>query len=126
VKPFLLLLRCALEPDMLNEENAVALLHSPFGGADPLAERKLRQGLRAIAGHEFASGDLIVSALRDPSELIALDRRWAEPAVRVGRLLQVVRDTAHLSAEEVLWAVWRESGVAGRRSAVALRPALGH
>jgi superfamily I DNA/RNA helicase len=44
VKPFLLLLRCALDPELLNEENAIALLHSPFGGADPLAERKLRQG----------------------------------------------------------------------------------
>jgi hypothetical protein len=44
VAPFLLLLRCALEPDALDEEAAVALLHSPLGGADPLAERRLRQG----------------------------------------------------------------------------------
>lgn len=125
VKPFLLLLRCALEPEVLNEENAVALLHSPFGGADPLAERKLRQGLRAVAGHEFASGELIVSALRDPNELIALERRWAEPAVRIGRLLRVVRETAHQSAEEVLWAVWRESGLADKWAVAATRPAAG-
>ncbi|WP_433115328.1 ATP-dependent helicase [Micromonospora sp. CA-246542] len=49
VAPLLLLLRCALEPDRLDEEAAVALLHSPLGGADPLAERRLRQGLRALA-----------------------------------------------------------------------------
>ena len=49
VAPLLLLLRCGLEPDRLDEETAVALLHSPLGGADPLAERRLRQGLRALA-----------------------------------------------------------------------------
>jgi ATP-dependent exoDNAse (exonuclease V) beta subunit len=49
VAPILLLLRCALEPDRLDEDAAVALLHSPLGGADPLAERRLRQGLRALA-----------------------------------------------------------------------------
>jgi superfamily I DNA/RNA helicase len=37
VAPLLLLLRCALEPERLDEEAAVALLHSPLGGADPLA-----------------------------------------------------------------------------------------
>jgi superfamily I DNA/RNA helicase/RecB family exonuclease len=125
VKPFLLLLRCALEPELLNEENAVALLHSPFGGADPLAERKLRQGLRALAGHEHSSGQLLVGALNDPRELVALERRWAEPAVRVARLIQVVRETATQSAEEVLWAVWRESGLADRWAAAATRPAAG-
>ncbi|WP_433312799.1 ATP-dependent helicase [Micromonospora sp. CA-269861] len=54
VAPLLLLLRCALEPERLDEETAVALLHSPLGGADPLAERRLRQGLRALA---LAGGD---------------------------------------------------------------------
>lgn len=124
VKPFLLLLRCALEPDLLTEETAVALLHSPLGGADPLAERKLRQGLRAIAGPEHNSGDLIVDALKDPNELVALDRRWAEPAVRVAKLLQVARETIG-TAEEVLWAVWRASGLADRWAALATKPATG-
>ncbi|WP_203913837.1 ATP-dependent helicase, partial [Rhizocola hellebori] len=125
VKPFLLLLRCALDPAQLTEENAVALLHSPLGGADPLAERKLRQGLRALAGPEYSSGELIVSALNDPAELVALERRWAEPAARVAKLLAVARETASGSAEEVLWAVWRESGLAERWAALATRPSIG-
>jgi superfamily I DNA/RNA helicase/RecB family exonuclease len=124
VKPFLLLLRCALQPELLTEEAAVSLLHSPLGGIDPLGERRLRQGLRAIAGHEFASGDLLVSALNDPSELIALERRWAAPAIKLGQLLQVARETVG-SAEEVLWAVWRASGLADKWTALATKPATG-
>jgi superfamily I DNA/RNA helicase len=49
VTPLLLAMRCALEPERLDEDAAVALLHSPLGGADPMAERRLRQGLRALA-----------------------------------------------------------------------------
>ncbi|PZF94486.1 ATP-dependent DNA helicase [Micromonospora deserti] len=118
VAPLLLLLRCALEPERLDEEAAVALLHSPLGGADPLAERRLRQGLRALAlaaGDRRPSGELIVEALRDPAELAGIDRRWAEPAQIVAGLLAVARETAArpgATAEDVLWAVWRASGLA--------------
>ncbi|MFJ8581665.1 ATP-dependent helicase [Micromonospora sp. NPDC093277] len=120
VAPLLLLLRCALEPDRLDEEAAVALLHSPLGGADPLAERRLRQGLRALAlaaGDRRPSGELIVEALRDPAELAAVERRWAEPAQAVAHLLATARQVAATpgaTAEEVLWAVWQESGLAER------------
>ncbi|MCI4062551.1 PD-(D/E)XK nuclease family protein [Micromonospora sp. R77] len=120
VAPLLLLLRCALEPDRLDEETAVALLHSPLGGADPLAERRLRQGLRALAlagGDRRPSGELIVEALRDPAELAAIDRRWAVPAQTVAHLLATARQAAAVpgaTAEDVLWAVWRFSGLAER------------
>ncbi|XBP93533.1 ATP-dependent DNA helicase [Micromonospora sp. CCTCC AA 2012012] len=120
VAPLLLLLRCALEPDRLDEETAVALLHSPLGGADPLAERRLRQGLRALAlagGDRRPSGELIVEALRDPAELAAIDRRWAVPAQTVAQLLATARQAAAVpgaTAEDVLWAVWRDSGLAER------------
>ena len=120
VAPLLLLLRCALEPERLDEEAAVALLHSPLGGADPLAERRLRQGLRALAlaaGDRRPSGELIVEALRDPAELAAIDRRWAAPAQAVARLLETARQAAATpgaTAEDVLWAVWRASGLAER------------
>lgn len=124
VKPFLLLLRCALNPELLTEETAVALLHSPLGGADPLGERKLRQGLRALADASSSSGELLVDALNDPNELVALDRRWAEPAVRVGALLKVAREATG-TAEEVLWAVWRASGLADRWAGLATRPVTG-
>ncbi|WP_410811834.1 ATP-dependent helicase [Micromonospora sp. 067-2] len=120
VAPLLLLLRCALEPDSLDEEAAVALLHSPLGGADPLAERRLRQGLRALAlavADRRPSGELIVEALRDPAELAGIDRRWAEPAQAVAGLLATARDTAArpgATVEDVLWAVWHASGLAER------------
>ncbi|MEV4498554.1 ATP-dependent DNA helicase [Micromonospora arborensis] len=120
VAPLLLLLRCALEPDRLDEEAAVALLHSSLGGADPLAERRLRQGLRALAlagGDRRPSGELIVEALRDPEELADIDRRWAEPAQAVAGLLAIAREAAArpgATAEDVLWAVWHASGLAER------------
>ncbi|ROO50845.1 superfamily I DNA/RNA helicase [Micromonospora sp. Llam0] len=127
VAPLLLLLRCALEPDRLDEEAAVALLHSPLGGADPLAERRLRQGLRALAlaaGDRRPSGELLVDALRDPAELAAIERRWAAPAQAVAALLATARDTAArpgATAEEVLWAVWQTSGLADRWFGAILR-----
>ncbi|MEU4476078.1 PD-(D/E)XK nuclease family protein [Micromonospora sp. NPDC023888] len=120
VAPLLLLLRCALEPDRLDEEAAVALLHSPLGGADPLAERRLRQGLRALAlagGDRRPSGELIVEALQDPEELADIERRWAEPAQAVAGLLAIAREAAArpgATAEDVLWAVWSASGLAER------------
>ncbi|MFF0317507.1 ATP-dependent helicase [Micromonospora sp. NPDC005252] len=133
VAPLLLLLRCALEPDRLDEEAAVALLHSPLGGADPLAERRLRQGLRALAlagGDRRPSGELIVEALRDPTDLAGIDRRWAEPAQAVAGLLATARDAAAqpgATAETVLWEVWDASGLAERwAGAIAQgRPAAG-
>ncbi|WP_438941362.1 ATP-dependent helicase, partial [Micromonospora craterilacus] len=127
VAPLLLLLRCALEPARLDEEAAVALLHSPLGGADPLAERRLRQGLRALAlagGDRRPSGELIVEALRDPAELAGVERRWAEPAQTVAGLLAVAReaaDRAGATVEDVLWAVWRASGLAELWSAALTR-----
>ncbi|MFG1841998.1 ATP-dependent helicase [Micromonospora sp. NPDC049175] len=120
VAPLLLLLRCALEPERLDEEAAVALLHSPLGGADPLAERRLRQGLRALAlsaGDRRPSGELIVEALQDPEELAGIERRWAEPAQAVAGLLAIAREAAArpgATAEDVLWAVWSASGLAER------------
>ncbi|MEU0152741.1 ATP-dependent helicase [Micromonospora fulviviridis] len=127
VAPLLLLLRCALDPDRLDEESAVALLHSPLGGADPLAERRLRQGLRALAlaaGDRRPSGELIVEALRDPAELATVERRWAAPAQAVAHLLETARQAAATpgaTAEDVLWAVWRESGLAERWSGTITR-----
>ncbi|GAA1633620.1 hypothetical protein GCM10009828_071880 [Actinoplanes couchii] len=120
VAPFLLLLRCAIDPAALTEESAVALLHSPLGGADPLAERRLRQGLRALAvaaGDRRPSGALLVDAVRDPAGLDMVERRWARPAQTIARLITVAREAAGVpgaSAEQVLWTVWRESGLHDR------------
>ena len=127
VAPLLLALRCALEPDWLDEESAVALLHSPLGGADPLAERRLRQGLRALAlaaGDRRPSGVLLVEALRDPRDLLAVERRWAAPARTVASLLTTVREAAQkpgATAEDTVWALWQASGLAERWAAASAR-----
>jgi superfamily I DNA/RNA helicase/RecB family exonuclease len=124
--PLLSLVRCALEPERLDEEAAVGLLHSPLGGADPLAERRLRQGLRALAlgaGDQRPSGQLLVEALREPAELAMVDRQWAAPARRVAALLAAAREAAAppgATIEDVLWAVWRRSGLAERWAATAV------
>jgi superfamily I DNA/RNA helicase/RecB family exonuclease len=129
VAPFLLLLRCALDPDVLDEEAAVALLHSPLGGADPLAERRLRQGLRALAlaaGDRRPSGELLVDAVRDPAGLDVVERRWAAPAQTIARLIATAREAAAApgaTAEQVLWTVWRASGLAERWYAMSTRNA---
>jgi hypothetical protein len=91
-----------LRPDELTEQTAVALLHSPLGGADPFTERKLRQGLRALAhaaGDHRPSGELLVDALRDPTELAVLDRRWAAPARRIAMLLATAKAAADHPAD---------------------------
>ncbi len=129
VAPFLLLLRCALDPEVLDEEAAVALLHSPLGGADPLAERRLRQGLRALAlaaGDRRPSGELLVDAVRDPAGLDMVERRWALPAQNVSRLIETARQAAAVAgatAEHVLWEVWRASGLAEKWYALSTRGA---
>ncbi len=71
--------------------------------AAALAARRRRSARRAAAAAGTAgagarravtarpSGELLVTALRDPDALAAIDRRWAEPAQTVARLLAVAR-----------------------------------
>ncbi|HEX6872075.1 MAG TPA: ATP-dependent helicase, partial [Micromonosporaceae bacterium] len=125
VAPLLALLRCALGQSTLDEEAAVGLLHSPLGGADPFAERRLRQGLREVAvslGDRRPSGELLVEALTNPGELALVDQRWARPALAVANLVATVQAAAQrpkATAEDVLWAVWRASGLAERWAAAS-------
>jgi superfamily I DNA/RNA helicase len=124
VWPFISLLRTAVQPQRLDEDTAAALLASPLGGADPLALRRLRRGLRRLAlsaGDERSSGDLLVAALRDGDPVVALDDRTVGPLRRCVELLQLARRHADHSAEEVLWQVWRRSGLERRWTALAER-----
>jgi superfamily I DNA/RNA helicase/RecB family exonuclease len=124
--PFLLLLRCALQPPALDENAAVELLAGPFGGADALALRRLRQHLRQLeiaAGGRRSSGPLLVEALAEPVTLAVLPEQVAEPAVRVAGLLAAVRaeQQAGGTAEDVLWAAWSASGLAAAWQRASLR-----
>jgi superfamily I DNA/RNA helicase/RecB family exonuclease len=127
VVPLLTVVECGLRPSRLDEQTAIALLHSPIGGADPLAERRLRQELRALAaaaGEPRPSGQLIVEALRRPTELAAVGRRWAEPARRVAAALSAAAtaaDRPDATIEDVLWATWQATALADRWAADSAR-----
>lgn len=123
VAPLLTLIRCALGLSELDEGAAIDLLHSPFGGADPFGERRLRQLLRAIDPSR-PSGELLVEALRQPAVLSLVDQRWVKPARSVATLLATARSAAArptATAEDVLWEVWKASGLADRWAAASAR-----
>ncbi|KEI43322.1 ATP-dependent helicase [Saccharopolyspora rectivirgula] len=126
VRPFLLLLRAAARPGELTAEVAEELLASPLGGADPLALRRLRRGLRRLelaSGGARGSGELLVEVLLEQDRLAALEDSAAEPARRVGSLLRTARDSvaAGHSVEETLWKVWKASGLEQRWVSLAER-----
>ena len=117
VRPFLVLLRAALKKGYLDEVVAEDLLTGPLGGADALALRRLKRALRdleELSGGQRPLGELLVAALNDPRELALVHERVRAPAERVARLIEVARRCADDggTAEDVLWAVWQESGQA--------------
>ena len=127
-RPLLLLLRCALQPAMLDDQTAAELLCGPLGGTDALGLRRLRRSLgllaeaagdpgRGDAGRgDLGRGDLLAAALLDPRDLAALPDSVAGPARHVARLLAVAKAAIRAggSAEDVLWAIWDASGLAPR------------
>ncbi|GLU46763.1 ATP-dependent helicase [Nocardiopsis ansamitocini] len=136
VRPMLLLIRCALRPNSLDEATAHELLTSAFGEADSIRLRRLGRALRQLeldAGGNRTSAVLLAEALKDPRDLATVDPEVRAPAERIAGLLELVRDFAArgASAEEVLWEVWRRAGLTdrllrasqagGRRGAVADR-----
>lgn len=105
VRPLLTLLRCALDPARLDEETAAELLTGPLGQTDALGLRKLRRALGGVPLGEVLTD---LRALRQVSD------RVAAPAWRIASLLTTAGEQldAGKSAEDVLWAIWRESGLA--------------
>ncbi|GAB3284817.1 ATP-dependent DNA helicase [Parasphingorhabdus pacifica] len=119
VRPFLTLLRCAARPHELVPESAAELLSSSLGGADPLALRRLRRGLRRLelaAGGSRSSDELLVEVLHESDRLAALEDSAAEPARRVGNLLRTATECVGngKGVEQTLWQVWKASGLESR------------
>ena len=119
VRPFLELLRAADGRTELDEDTAVMLLTGPLGGADALALRRLRRGLRRLelaAGGARSSGELLVEALRSGDALAALDDSARGPVRRIAELLALVTDlvAGGQGVEQVLWKLWRASGLERR------------
>ncbi|MEV4016963.1 ATP-dependent DNA helicase [Nonomuraea angiospora] len=119
VRPLLTMLRVAMDPAQLDEGVAEELLTGPLGGTDMIGVRRLRRALK-IAENEAegtrSSGELLVAAVQDVRELIRVEDHVAVPAERVAKLLAAAREAAQEegTAEDLLWAVWDASGLAGR------------
>lgn len=135
VRPFLALLRCALDvvagAEALDPEVVVDVLGSPVGGADAVGLRRLRRSLRRVElddGGGRPSDVLLAEAVLAP---FALERLGPEaaPARRVHRVLAAAVDALRegQGVEEVLWAMWSASGLAApwRETALAGGPAGG-
>ncbi|SEO72119.1 ATP-dependent helicase [Trujillonella endophytica] len=104
----------------LDEPAAEALLASPLGGATVLDLRRLRRGVRialARRGIDAAErGAPLATALTDEFLLAELPEHIARPAARVAGVLAAGRAALAIggTAEDVLWAMWQRSGLAGK------------
>lgn len=119
VRPFLELLRVAANPHLLDPARAEMLLSCQFGGADPLALRRLRRGLRRLehaAGQDRSSDELLVEVLGAEDRLTALADAEAVSVRRVAGLLSTARQAIAdgVGIEQVLWLVWQQSGLETR------------
>lgn len=112
---------------------AVELVTSLIGGADPVALMRLRRLLAAAEredGGARPSEEVLAGALEESEGALALLGHDAAPAARVGAVLGAGRAAATrdadgswapgVSAETVLWAIWAATGVADSWRAVAL------
>jgi superfamily I DNA/RNA helicase/RecB family exonuclease len=118
VRPIIVLLRCALKRGHLDEVIADELLTGPLGGADALRMRRLKRALRdleSMSGGERPLSELLMAALDDARELVLVHPKVRAPAERIAGLIATAREAAGRggTAEDVLWAVWQESGLAG-------------
>ncbi|MEU7475781.1 ATP-dependent DNA helicase [Lentzea sp. NPDC042327] len=119
VRPLLALVRAAASPSALDEDTAAMLLSSSYGGADPLALRRLRRGLRRLemaAGGDRPSGELLVEVLLTDDRLAALEDVESLPARRISHLLSLARKAIGRGAtvESVLWELWTATGLQER------------
>jgi superfamily I DNA/RNA helicase/RecB family exonuclease len=115
----------------VDEPAAEALLASPLGGATVLDLRRLRRAVRvALVTRDVdpaQRAEPLATALADETLLDDLPEQVARPAQRVAAVLASGRAAlgAGGTAEDVLWAMWQRSGLAGRwaRASAAGGPA---
>ena len=120
VRPFLTLLRCALDvvagAEELDPADVVDVLTSPVGGADAVLLRRLRRSLRRLElddGGGRPSDVLLAEAVLTPFPLGRLGPE-ATPARRAHRVLAAAVDALrdNEGVEVVLWRMWSASGLA--------------
>ncbi|OZF07222.1 ATP-dependent DNA helicase [Rhodococcus sp. 15-1189-1-1a] len=136
----LLVVRALVDPSF-DGEDALALLSGPVGGADPVALRRLRRGVRRVelaSGGERDSAELLRQAITGVRSHSGSDAdpetersRWMAQlsdveAAPLRRVLGVVRKANAVArrgrgVEDVLWAAWQASGLERRWSAASAR-----
>jgi superfamily I DNA/RNA helicase/RecB family exonuclease len=109
-------LQLLADADPKNQKPPVAPKDSKT--AKTVKDLRAAKNQRAAAQNPNAGdrgGDPLAEALLDPRDLIAVPASVAGPARRVARLLSVAKAAiaAGGSAEDVLWAIWDASGLAG-------------
>ncbi len=116
VAQLLTALQCVVQDEPIAEDVAEQLILGIIGRADPLLLRRLRRELRRLAR---AAGEpdlpVLAAAVLDPSWALGLPDRLGRPLARVAACLSAGRAQvqAGASAEEVLWAMWEPTGLAG-------------
>jgi superfamily I DNA/RNA helicase/RecB family exonuclease len=108
----------------LDEPGAEALLASALGGATVLDLRRLRRAVRIAQAQQGVDADErgapLAAALADSLDDAALLEDLPEPVSRPARRVAGVLAAGRValardgSAEDVLWAMWQRSGLAGR------------
>lgn len=133
VRMILLAYEICLRPDPVpSAQEAIELLTSPLGGADPGALRRLRH---LAAAHEPTGGvDEVIAGLlaaRQGPEVLSWpggdrpDTSGLRALHAVATVLAAGRAAAAGSPGELLWALWSASGLAASWEATALRPGPG-
>lgn len=104
------------DPGEWQADEVVDALLGTFGGLDPIELRRLRTALRhdevSVGGTRTAT-ELLVSGVRFPLELEAVDTREARRAARLGETLAALRaqTLSHATPHELLWTAWERSGL---------------
>lgn len=114
-------------------EEALALLSGPIGGAEPVALRRLRRGLRRVelaSGNDRDSADLLRLLLTEGADtpetahlLRGLTDVEAAPLKKVLGVLDKARTAALRGGglEDVLWEAWQATGLERRWAASSAR-----
>lgn len=111
------LLRCALRPDLVDENVAERLLLGPVGRADVVSLQRLRRAItRLISPGEQPR---LAPALLDEREarLLPDSVRWPVTRVQATLAAGIAAARSGASAEDVLWALWDTTGLARRWAA---------
>ncbi|MGN5235600.1 MULTISPECIES: PD-(D/E)XK nuclease family protein [unclassified Rhodococcus (in: high G+C Gram-positive bacteria)] len=130
VAGMLLVLR-AVSERRFGPEEALALLSGPVGGAEPVALRRLRRGLRraelASEGDRDSAELLRTLLVEDSAESDRLMRGLTDvEAAPLKRVLSVVAEARSAllrggGLEDVLWAAWQATGLERRWVAASAR-----